>query len=456
MGIGLIGHRTGGTIRSAGAGRSALKQGADSDTSRVGGADGSAIPVDRAIRKGHTMPTGSLRIAAIAVGALLLVGGVLAASPSPVHAASGPGSGWRTVPAETVSGQNFILNSVAAPTTGAVWVAGYHWEVVGGAIEFRTLVEHFDGKKFAIVPTPDRETAPAVDFLDGISGTSASDVWAVGSSSPPGAPDQTLVEHWDGATWSIVTSPNPGNAGNILQGVAALGPRDVWAVGAEQTSATFYQRPMAIHWNGVTWTAMSLPEPTGCTGHSYLTAVSAVGHGGVWATGWCGSGGSTPQQGYVERWNGHHWALVGSYGSLPANSQLYGISATGPNDVWAVGHTQAPGSSQEAALTVHWNGVSWTQVAVTPPGANGDLHGIVARGSQPSWAVGTGSSPQPPFAGPFSVRFFGGAWHNVKVPLPFGSLAGVVVDPGGLLWAAGTHQDRLGDNVPTVLVRPLG
>src|ERR1019366_317559 len=279
----------------------------------------------------HLRPFGAV---SISVGVVLALGGSLSVFVSPVHAADTTQIGWTTVPAETVSGQNFILNSVAAPTMGAVWVAGYHWEVVGGAIEFRTLAEHFNGKRFVIVPTPDRETAPAVDFLDGISGTSTSDVWAVGSSNAPGAPDQTLVEHWDGATWSIVTSPDPGNADNILQGVAALGPTDVWAVGAAQTTATFYQRPMAIHWNGATWAAMSLPEPTGCTGHSYLTAVSAITHGDVWATGWCGSGGTTPQQGYVEHWNGHHWALFGSYGSLPANSQLYGISATGPNDVW--------------------------------------------------------------------------------------------------------------------------
>jgi len=391
----------------------------------------------------------------ISVGVVLALGGSLSVFVSPVHAADRTQIGWTTVPAETVSGQNFILNSVTAPTTGAVWVAGYHWEVVGGAIEFRTLAEHFNGKRFVIVPTPDRETAPAVDFLNGVSGTSASDVWAVGSSNPPGAPDQTLVEHWDGAAWSIVPSPDPGNAGNILQGVAALGPTDVWAVGAAQTTATFYQRPMAIHWNGAKWAAMSLPEPTGCTGHSYLTAVSAITHGDAWATGWCGSGGTTPQQGYVEHWSGHHWALIGSYGSLPADSQLYGISATGPNGVWAVGHTQPAGSSQIVALTVHWNGASWTRVAVNPPDDLGDLHGIVARGSQPSWSVGSGSSPQPPFAGPLSVRFVGGGWRDVKVPLPFGSLAGVTTDHGGLLWAAGTHQDRLGDNVPTVLVRPL-
>jgi hypothetical protein len=75
-------------------------------------------------------------------------------------------------------------------------------------------------------------------------------VWAVGDSAPPGAPDQTLVEHWSGTSWSIVASPDPGAVGDILQGVAAISPADAWAVGARQDTATFYQHPMALHWDG--------------------------------------------------------------------------------------------------------------------------------------------------------------------------------------------------------------
>ena len=76
----------------------------------------------------HIRPIGAV---SISVGVVLALSGSLSVFVSPVHAADRTQIGWTTVPAETASGQNFILNSVAAPTTGAVWVAGYHWEVVG-------------------------------------------------------------------------------------------------------------------------------------------------------------------------------------------------------------------------------------------------------------------------------------------------------------------------------------
>ncbi len=388
--------------------------------------------------------------AAAATACLCTTLGLAGWAPAPAASAGG----WSVVPAQTVTAQNFILNAAAVPAPGDVWVAGYHWENVGGATEFRALAEHYNGKRFVVVPTPDRETAPAVDFLQGLSGTSASDVWAVGDSAPPGAPDQTLVEHWNGTSWSIVASPDPGAVGDILQGVAAISPDDAWAVGARQDTATFYQHPMALHWDGAAWTAVTVPNPAGCTGHSYLTAVSAADATHVWATGWCGSGGSTPDQGYVERWTGSRWTVAAGQGVIPAHSQLYGISAAGPGNVWAVGLTQQPGSSQAAGLTVHWDGTTWTQVAV--PGSEASLHAVVASRGRTTWSAGAGTSPQPPFAGPLSLRYGQGAWHDVKVPVAFGSLWGLAFDPGGQLWAAGTHQDSHGFNVPLVLTRAPG
>lgn len=357
------------------------------------------------------------------------------------------------MPAQSVSGQNFILNAAAVPAPGDVWVAGYHWEDVGGATEFRTLAEHFNGKRFVIVPTPDRESAPAVDFLEALSGSSASDLWAVGSSSPPGTPDQTLAEHWDGTAWSIVASPDPGNAGDILDGVAAISPDDAWAVGASQDTVTFYQQPMALHWDGAAWTSVTVPSPSGCTGHSYLTAVSAVSAANVWATGWCGSGGSTPDQGYVEHWNGTRWTVAAGAETVPANSQLYGVSAAGPHDVWVAGLTQQPGPNGPVGLTLHWDGTTWTQFPVSLPGEV-SLHAVLTSRSHGTWSVGSGTSPQPPFSGPLSLRYTRGTWHEAKVPVAFGSLAGLALDPGGQLWAAGAHLNSRGIDVPLIVTRP--
>src|SRR5262245_3519961 len=95
---------------------------------------------------------------------VLLVAVALAAAlfaPGPAEAEIDAGS-WQVVPAQRTSGQDFIFNAITAPAPDDVWAIGYHWESVGGALEFRTLAEHYEGGQFVVVPTPDIETAPAV------------------------------------------------------------------------------------------------------------------------------------------------------------------------------------------------------------------------------------------------------------------------------------------------------
>lgn len=45
-----------------------------------------------------------------------------------------------------------------------------------------------------------------------------------------GTASQTLVEHWNGKTWKVQPSPNPGK-GTLLFGVAATSSTNAWAVG---------------------------------------------------------------------------------------------------------------------------------------------------------------------------------------------------------------------------------
>lgn len=381
--------------------------------------------------------------------AVLVAGALVVVAPS--AAAAGPS--WSVVPAETNSSQDFLLNGVAVPESGDVWAVGYHYETVGGALEFRTLAEHYDGTQFRVVPTPDRETAPAVDMLQDVSGTSATDVWAVGTSLPARVPSQTLIEHWNGSVWTIAPSADPGLHGNDLEGVAAIAPDDVWAVGAEQDD--FYQQPMAEHWNGTSWTAVTVPNPSACTGHSYLTAVSAHTGKDVWATGWCGSGGSGGDQGYVEHWNGRRWTLAAEFGTIARYSQLYGVGAVTAHNVWVVGFTESRGSSTGGALVQHYDGTSWTTVAVNAPQDSASLQAVVAGHGHVPWLVGSGTSPQPPFAGPATVRVVGGSGRPVPVPVGFGSLRGVAYDPAGTLWAVGQQLPGSRD-APLVLSRPVG
>jgi hypothetical protein len=102
----------------------------------------------------------------------------------------------------------------------------------------KPAIEHWDGTSRSIVSSPNPNPAPTKDTaLYGIAAISANDIWAVGAgnfSTISGT--ATLIEHWDGTTWTIIISPDPGNASNALFGVAALSDGTVVAVGEQQNS----------------------------------------------------------------------------------------------------------------------------------------------------------------------------------------------------------------------------
>ena len=71
---------------------------------------------------------------------------------------------------------------------------------------------------------------------------------------------RSLIEHWNGAVWKIVPSPNPKAALNgVLYGVTALSPRNAWAVGISQSGSRRSGRSL-LHWNGKVWKLRAEPR----------------------------------------------------------------------------------------------------------------------------------------------------------------------------------------------------
>jgi hypothetical protein len=142
------------------------------------------------------------------------------------------------------------------------------WAVGGSASGL--LIEHFDGNRWTLVSSPQ----PAGASLDAVTALSPN-VWAVGSQRV--GSHLSLVMHYDGTSWSVVASPNPStayNADNELRSIAAAGPNDIWAVGMYQNEQTaiHQHRTLIEHWDGTGWSIVSSPSP----GHSSeLNAVAA-------------------------------------------------------------------------------------------------------------------------------------------------------------------------------------
>jgi hypothetical protein len=74
-------------------------------------------------------------------------------------------------------------------------------------------------------------------------------VWAVGSyvTKSPGV-QQTLIEHYDGRSWSIVASPNAGTFDNALSAIAGVSSTRLFAVGvsSQDTDGTATS-PLVLH-----------------------------------------------------------------------------------------------------------------------------------------------------------------------------------------------------------------
>src|SRR5206468_8477548 len=113
--------------------------------------------------------------------------------------------------------------------------------------------------------------------LNGVAAISASNVWAVGTHTAANGAYVTLIEHWDGVRWSVVTSPSPSATNNTLTAAAGTGASDVWAAGWTLDGGALIE-----HWNGSSWSVVANPAPSG----SLLYAVKAISPTDAWAVGY--------------------------------------------------------------------------------------------------------------------------------------------------------------------------
>ena len=195
------------------------------------------------------------------------------------------GSAWHRFALPTPKGTEAVgVEAAAADAPNDIWVVGY-WEGGTAGPPVQALVEHWDGSTWQIVPSL---TANGYERLTGVSVLSPTDVWAVGAYGIQAGNQivlRTLVQHWDGKTWTRVASPNPPSAKPAgatldfsLWSVDAVTADDVWAAG----SYTFYTangnrttHTLVLHWDGTQWTQAPSPSPGGTRHASYLYGLVA-------------------------------------------------------------------------------------------------------------------------------------------------------------------------------------
>jgi hypothetical protein len=287
------------------------------------------------------------------------------------------GTSWAVVPSPNVgTGQN-DLNAVAARSASDAWAVGTFFDYT--SLAWRTLIEHWNGTKWMVVSSPSPSTR--YNALHGVVSLGANDVWAVGimqTSGGRGIANRTLVEHWNGTAWSVVPSPNVGSGSNYLLAVAGSSSSDMWAVGSHDTHT------LTEHWNGATWSVVSSPN-VGSTAN-FFNGVAVVGGNDVWAVGAIYPGAATSEQTLTEHWNGTSWSVVPSPNVGTGNNALQAVAGLSSGDVWAAGVSY---NSSAQSLTERWDGTAWIVVGSPSPGTEAHLSGIAALAPSTVWAVGS-------------------------------------------------------------------
>jgi hypothetical protein len=203
------------------------------------------------------------------------------------------GTAWSpvTLPLPAHANSNTTLNAISADGPDDVWIVGTFLDSANGQNE--TFSEHFNGTAWSVVPMPlvNSSNINAFFQFNGIKANSASDVWAVGDSGVVDVPgSKTLIEHFNGTAWSIVPSPSPGSIA-ILSGVTtSSAANSVWAVGADTPAGTSARQTLTLNWNGTTWNVVASPN-TGSTDGVGAVATNP-GAAIVWAVGESGPAGS--------------------------------------------------------------------------------------------------------------------------------------------------------------------
>ncbi len=347
------------------------------------------------------------RGAALLLGVMLVVGalcGGIGTGPT----AEASTSGWYVATVPGTGLDDVLLGSTCANALQC-WAVGITLGNLGGSgpSTASPLMEAWNGTTWTLapMPLPDGEGGGLFDATC----INGSDCWAVGAvvGSGTGNPTGTLIEQWNGTSWSVVPSPSPsgsGVVGAILTSVSCVSASSCMAVGYATDVNGDNLTDVVEQWNGSSWNLL----PAAATGQAFdqLISVQCLSAANCWAVGNAGPAQQMPNflpvfpgaigdQGLIEHWDGSAWSIVPSASEpAPDGGYLSGLECVGATDCWASGATTDDTGTASGILMEHWDGDTWTDTSASVPDstAPGILAGISCVSAAQCWTVGSTGS----------------------------------------------------------------
>jgi hypothetical protein len=348
-------------------------------------------------------------------------------------------TGWTVVTAPP-TGQNATLTGVATVSDSDAWAVGYRNGNAFTNVGAKVLIDNWNGTAWSQVTTP--TTPQNTALLDAVSASSATDAWAVGRTQSNKSNFEGLALQWNGTAWSVSPSFTAALSAYAL-GVADISPADAFAVGDNSS----IPRGHLAHWNGTTWSSVTVPLPPDANTNTTLDAISADGPDDVWAVGTFLNSVTEHFQNFTIHFNGTAWAVV----PMPVSGTFDAIKANSPTDVWAVGDV---GSGNPVTAIAHFNGTTWSAVPSPSPGQRANLTGVTTSNAANNvWAVGSFTPAGTINPQTLTLNWNGTAWSVVASPNPasFDGLNAVATNPGAaIVWAVGS-TGQSGSFIPLIL-----
>jgi hypothetical protein len=362
------------------------------------------------IRSSHYRAAAGRR-AALAIAALAMMAGVVAAVPASAA------TGWvLQTTANPASGTLNVLDAVSCTSASNCIAVGNYQNSAGDSY---ALAERWNGSTWALQApvTPSGDTA---FFFTGVSCPTATYCIAVGVNQPTVKSSTAVAEVWNGSTWTLQSAVSPTLA--WFSGVSCSATSNCEAVGHDSAGT------LAEHWNGSAWSTQTVPAAVSglsavdCLSASFCEATNGSAEAASWnGTTWsaqtmqtgtifsvsCGSTSSCEAVGYLlvgreanplaEHWNGSTWADQ----TVPNTTDpgLYGVSCVSTTSCTAAG--VGSNSSGDGVTTAEfWNGSTWTQQTTpNPSGAeDANFQGISCPTTAACTAVGDWYATSPSLA----------------------------------------------------------
>lgn len=382
------------------------------------------------------------RILATLTTTLLAVAALGATSVlAPGSAAASPT--WSLDTSPNGGTQQNLLPAVSCLSPTACVAVGYFED---NNLVRQTLVESWNGTSWSIVSSPDQGTGNSE--LTGVSCVSPTWCQAVGDYDAGGGTTKNLVERWDGTHWSIVPSPDEGAASNSLGQIDCLSTAWCIAVGSFAGTGGVVQN-LVESWDGTTWSIVASPDEG--THDNFLGNVSCTATTSCMAAGYDDNGSGVTQT-LAASWDGSTWTIVPTPDVGTSSNVLTGVWCTSVTACIAVGDEVptspvVPGGIHAHNLVESWNGTAWSVVAAPEEGTESNNLSTVSCSSATSCvAVGSEYTGHAPSVSKTLIESWNGSvWAVVPSP-DFGGaeainlLLGLSCTPDGFCAAVGYHN----------------